>query len=198
MPCKQSLNSVQANTRLLDQIAADIVANNVCPDLAKQATNLVMGDGNPNAAIVIIGEAPGRQEDITGLPFMGASGRVLAELLASINMTRHDVYITNIVKYRPPNNRDPKSSEKQAFLPYLERQIAVIAPQLIVTLGRHSMDALLPGMAIGQVHGTVIMLDGRRYLPVYHPAATMYNRQLRQALFDDFAKIPAIISNETY
>ena len=115
--------------------------------------NLVFGDGNPNADIVFIGEAPGKQEDEQGLPFVGASGKFLSEMLASIHMKREQVYITNIVKYRPPNNRDPLPDEKAAFLPYLERQLAVINPLLVVTLGRHSMNCFLPGLQISQVHG---------------------------------------------
>lgn len=178
---------------LLDQIAAEIVTNNVCPDLAKQAIQLVLGDGNPDADIVFIGEAPGKKEDEQGMPFVGASGKLLNTMLESIGLQRQDVYITNIVKYRPPDNRDPSSQEKAAFLPYLERQLQVIDPKLIVTLGRHSMDVLLPGLIISQVHGIPRKHEGRTYLPLFHPAAAMYNGKLRQTLFDDFARIPEII-----
>src|SRR5690606_38908114 len=121
----------------LEQIAADIVTSNICPDLAKTATQLVFGEGNPDADIVFIGEAPGKKEDETGKPFVGAAGRFLDEMLESIGLSRQDIYITNIVKYRPPGNRDPLPSEKQEFLPYLAEQIKVIEPKLIVTLGRH-------------------------------------------------------------
>ena len=119
---------------LLDQIKADILAQNICPDLAKTATNLVMGDGNVNADIAFIGEAPGKNEDEQGLPFVGAAGKFLNEMLASINLDRQDIYITNIVKYRPPNNRDPLPDEKKAFWPFLVRQLDVIAPKIVVTL----------------------------------------------------------------
>ncbi len=112
----------------LDQIKADILSRNICPDLAKTAKNLVMGDGNADADIVFIGEAPGKNEDEQGLPFVGAAGKFLNEMLASIGLDRSDIYITNIVKYRPPNNRDPLPEEKTAFLPYLTRQIEVIDP----------------------------------------------------------------------
>src|SRR5215213_11514193 len=105
----------QTNQDLLDQIATDIKTTNICPDLAKTAKNLVMGDGNPDADIVFIGEAPGKNEDEQGLPFVGAAGKFLNEMLASVNLERKDVYITNIVKYRPPNNRDPEIDEKKAF-----------------------------------------------------------------------------------
>ena len=125
---------------LLDQIRAEILHKNVCPDLAQTATNLVMGDGNPDADIVFIGEAPGKQEDIQGLPFVGASGKFLNEMLESIGLQRSDIYITNIVKYRPPNNRDPLPEEKKAFWPYLLKQLQIIEPKVVITLGRHSME----------------------------------------------------------
>jgi len=178
---------------LLDQIAADIMKQNICPDLAKQATQLVLGDGNPDADIVFIGEAPGKNEDIQGKPFVGASGKFLSEMLALINLKREDIYITNIVKYRPPNNRDPLPSEKAAFLPFLHAQLEVIKPKLIITLGRHSMDVLFPGLIISQAHGKPIRLKGQVYLPLFHPAAALYNGGLRQTLIDDFAKIPLIL-----
>ena len=114
----------------LDQIAADIQQKNICPDLAKTATQLVMGDGNVDADIVFIGEAPGKNEDEQGLPFVGAAGKFLNEMLAAAQMTRSDVYITNIVKYRPPNNRDPLPEEKAAFWPYLVKQLQIIQIQV--------------------------------------------------------------------
>jgi len=177
----------------LDQIAAEIVNNNVCPDLAKTATQVVFGEGNPDADIVFIGEAPGKNEDIQGRPFVGAAGKFLNEMLATIGMERADIYITNIVKYRPPNNRDPLPSEKAAFLPYLKRQLEVIEPKLVVTLGRHSMDSLLPGLKISQVHGQLKRYGGLVYMPLFHPAAALYNGGLRQTLLDDFAAIPAAL-----
>lgn len=173
---------------------ADIKKNDVCPDLAKTAKNLVFGDGNPNADIVFIGEAPGKQEDEQGLPFVGASGKFLAEMLALINLKREQVYITNIVKYRPPSNRDPLPAEKEAFLPYLERQLDVIQPLLVVTLGRHSMNCFLPSLQISQVHGEPKRKDGKVYLPLFHPAAALYNGGMRQTLIDDFSRIPTILT----
>ncbi len=177
----------------LDQIKADIIKNNVCPDLARTANQLVMDDGNPDAEIIFIGEAPGKKEDEQGIPFVGAAGKFLNEMLASINLSREDIYITNIVKYRPPNNRDPNNDEKTAFLPYLEKQIAVIEPKLIITLGRHSMDAILPGLKISQVHGEPRPYNGVVFIPLYHPAAALYNGALRQTLLTDFARIPDIL-----
>jgi uracil-DNA glycosylase family 4 len=177
----------------LDEIQAKIVADNVCEDLAKQATQLVFGDGNPDADIVMIGEAPGKNEDEQGKPFVGAAGRFLNEMLEMIGLKRADVYITNIVKYRPPNNRDPFPDEKQAFLPYLKQQLEIIKPKLIVLLGRHSMESLLPGLKISQVHGQPKRSQGQVYLPLFHPAAALYNGAMRQTLIDDFAKIPLIL-----
>lgn len=174
----------------LDQIRADILKQDICPDLASAAMNLVFGDGNPDADIVIIGEAPGKREDEQGTPFVGASGKFLAEMLASINMRREQIYITNIVKYRPPNNRDPLPAEKAAFLPFLERQLDVIDPLLVVTLGRHSMNCFLPGLQISEVHGEPKRKGSRVFLPLYHPAAALYNGGLRQTLVEDFQNIP--------
>lgn len=180
--------------RKLDQIAAEIVANNVCPDLAKTAKHLVMGEGNPDADIMFIGEAPGKKEDETGRPFVGAAGRFLNELLASIGLQREDVFITSILKYRPPDNRDPKPSEKDEFWPYLLAQIEVIQPTLIVTLGRHGANCFLPELTIGQDHGQIKEWNGRKLLPLYHPAAALYNGGMRQVLFDDFKVITKFIS----
>ncbi len=177
----------------LDKIRQKILDDNVCPELATGATQLVFGDGSAQAEIVFIGEAPGKNEDLQGKPFVGAAGKFLNEMLAMIEMRREDVYITNIVKYRPLDNRDPFPEEKQAFLPYLLQQLDVIKPKLIVTLGRHSMDVLLPGLKISQVHGQPKRYKGKIYLPLFHPAAALYNGAMRQTLIDDFAKIPAII-----
>ena len=177
----------------LDQIAADIVKNNVCPDLAKTAKHLVPGEGSPDARVMFIGEAPGKNEDLTGRPFVGAAGKFLDELLASVGLKREDVFITSILKYRPPNNRDPKPSEKDAFWPYLLKQIEVIDPVLIVALGRHGANCFLPELKIGQEHGHVKEWNGRKLLPLYHPAAALYNGNMRQILFDDFRAITTLI-----
>jgi DNA polymerase len=178
----------------LDQIAADIVKNNVCPDLAKTAKHLVFGEGSPKAKIIFIGEAPGRSEDETGLPFVGAAGKFLDELLQSIGLARKDVYITSILKYRPPKNRDPRPEEKAEFWPYLQAQLEVIQPQLIVTLGRHSLNCFLPKAVIGAVHGQPQSWENYCLVPLYHPAAVLYNGKMRQTLFDDFAVIKTSLS----
>lgn len=176
----------------LDQIAAEIVKDNVCPDLANTAKHLVFGEGSPDAKIIFIGEAPGKNEDLTGKPFIGAAGKVLDELLQSIGLNREDVYITSILKYRPPNNRDPKPEEKAEFWPYLSAQLEVIAPQLIVTLGRHSTNCFLPDVQISKVHGQPLAWQGYTILPLYHPAAALYNGSMRQILIDDFAAVAAL------
>jgi len=181
--------------KLLEDIKQDIIAQGICPELAKEATQLVFGDGSPDSEIVFIGEAPGKNEDEQGLPFVGAAGKFLNEMLVSIGLKRADVYITNIVKYRPPNNRDPLPNEKEAFLPFLKRQIETIKPKLIVTLGRHSMEVLLPpGLSISACHGQPKRYRGQVYLPLFHPAAALYNGAMRQTLVDDFAKISRVLA----
>lgn len=181
----------------LDHLAREIIEKNICPELKAQATQLVMGDGNANADIVFIGEAPGKNEDIQGKPFVGAAGKFLNEMLAQAGMERGDVYITNIVKYRPPNNRDPLPEEKAAFWPYLLKQLHIIQPKVVITLGRHSMEYFLPGMKIGQVHGEpkrIAFGDHKIVImPLFHPAAALYNGSLRQTLIDDFLKVPEVI-----
>jgi uracil-DNA glycosylase len=192
--------------QLIDQLIADIRVKNITPDLAAQAHNLVMGDGNLDAEIVFIGEAPGKNEDEQGLPFVGAAGKFLDEMLANANLARKDIYITNIVKYRPPNNRDPLPEEKAAFWPYLIKQLQIIQPKIIVTLGRHSMEYFLPGMKISEIHGEPKRVHVRWnneadedsdekviIMPLFHPAAALYNGSLRQTLLDDFAKVPKVI-----
>lgn len=181
----------------IDQIKADILTNNVCPDLASSAIQLVIGDGNLDADIVFIGEAPGKNEDEQGIPFVGAAGKFLNEMLAQAGLVRSDVYITNIVKYRPPNNRDPLPDEKKAFWPYLVRQLDVISPKVIVTLGRHSMEYFLPDAKISQIHGEAkrIAFGDKKLVivPLYHPAAALYNGSMRQTLIDDFLRVPKVI-----
>lgn len=177
----------------MEALASEIISENITPELAAQATQLVMGDGNLDAEIIFIGEAPGKNEDQQGIPFVGAAGKFLNYMLEQADLDRGDVYITNIVKYRPPNNRDPRPDEKAAFLPYLLRQIEIIKPKIIATLGRHSMEYFLPKASIRQVHGKIqnVVIDEKSYViaPLYHPAATLYNGGLRQTLVDDFLQI---------
>jgi DNA polymerase len=192
----------------LDDIKQQMLNNKVTPQLAAQARHIVFGEGNPDAAVMFIGEAPGRFEDEQGKPFVGASGKFLDELLSSIHMKREDVYITSILKYRPPKNRDPSLAEKQESLPYLQAQLEVIRPRIVATLGRHGLNCFLPDLQIGAVHGQPqhYMLKTARagtkdslvlvVLPLFHPAAALYNRSLRQTLFDDFSVIPAVLDQE--
>lgn len=193
---------------LLDQLEQQILADGVTPELAKTATQLVFGTGNPDADIVFVGEAPGKNEDLTGKPFVGAAGKFLDEMLASVNLKRDDIYITNIVKYRPPENRDPLPDEKKEFLPYLQAQLEIIQPKVVVTLGRHSTNCFLPDLQISKVHGEpkrirISMKQGSDdtlelvVLPLYHPAAALYNGSMRQTLLDDFARIPSILTKIT-
>lgn len=190
------LNQMQKKA-LLDQIKADIKAKNICPDLAKEATNLVMGVGNADAEVMFIGEAPGKNEDLQGKPFVGAAGKFLDEMLELAGMKRGDVYISNIVKYRPPNNRDPLPDEKKAFWPFLLREISVIRPKIIATLGRHSMEYFLPDMKISAIHGQpkrIRLGDGKVViLPLFHPAAALYNGSMRETLIEDCRSVPKII-----
>jgi DNA polymerase len=193
----------QSKESRLQDLKEDILKQAICPELAAQATQLVMGDGNPDADIVFIGEAPGKNEDIQGEPFVGAAGKFLNEMLAAAGMDRSDVYITNIVKYRPPNNRDPLPEEKSAFLPYLLRQLEIINPKAVITLGRHSMEYFLPNAKISQIHGhavrkEIVYHDKSKHewliVPLYHPAAALYNGGMRQTLIDDFLKVPKMLN----
>ena len=186
--------------QVLDQIKADILVQNICPDLAKQANQLVFGTGSPDANVVFIGEAPGKNEDLKGEPFVGASGKFLDEMLETVGLNRKNIYITNIVKYRPPKNRDPSREEKEAFIPFLYAQLAAIAPKVVVTLGRHSTNCFLPGLQISAIHGQTqqisVEVESKQYtwtiLPLYHPAAALYNGKLRQTLLTDFKTIKQI------
>lgn len=195
----------KSNQQKLDELKQQIVFDKVCPQLASTATQLVFGDGNDQAEIVFIGEAPGKNEDLSGKPFVGVAGKFLDEMLSLIKLNREDVYITNIVKYRPPNNRDPLPEEKKAFLPYLQAQLEIIKPKLVITLGRHSTNCFLPDLQISKVHGQPkrVKLAYRAksdevltciILPLFHPAAALYNGAMRQTLIDDFSEIPNIIN----
>lgn len=177
----------------LDIIASKILDRSCGLDIAKSCLNPVPGDGDPDAQLLFVGEAPGAQEDKAGVPFVGASGKFLDEMLETIGLRRDDVFVTNIVKFRPPDNRDPSKEEIDVCLPYLLSQIKVIQPSLIIFLGRHSMNVFLPELKISESHGRVYKRSGMVFLPLYHPAAALYNGGMRQTLIDDFAKIPSIL-----
>ncbi len=150
----------------------------------------VPGEGPAEAEILFIGEGPGFHENEQGRPFVGAAGQFLEELLASIHLKREQVFITNVVKCRPPGNRDPQTEELAACSDYLERQILAINPKVIVTLGRYSMARFLPNAKISEIHGQAVRVHGRLIVPMYHPAAALHQPSLRSAVVADFAKLP--------
>jgi len=169
-----------------------------CPlcELARSRTHAVPGEGAPTARVMLIGEGPGWHEDQEGRPFVGNSGKFLTELLAKAGLEREDVFITNVVKCRPPGNRDPLPDEIHACSMYLERQIAAIDPEVIVTLGRFSMAKYFPGERISRIHGQAKKLGKRLVVPMYHPAAALHQASLRGAIEDDFAKLPKLLADQ--
>ena len=184
---------------LLDELNKRMAEQCLC-GLKATAINVVPGDGSADADILFIGEAPGKKEDEQGKPFIGAAGKFLSEMLASIGLKREDIYITNVVKYRPPNNRDPLPEEVAACWPWLEEQIKIINPKLIVPLGRHAMGRFLKDKKISEVHGKVFEVElpnlGKRNLyPLYHPAAALYNGSMRKMLLEDFSHIPKLLKS---
>lgn len=166
--------------------------------LKKTATQPVFGDGNGKAKIIFIGEAPGKEEDLSGKPFMGRAGKFLNEMLGIIKLNRKDVYITNTVKYRPPENRDPKPEEIKECQQWLFDELNFIKPKVIVFLGRHSLNIFFPEEKISEVHGKVLnkkieRLNTEKFLALYHPAAALYNGSMKETLIKDFKKIPKIL-----
>ncbi len=163
-------------------------------DISRARTQAVPGEGPENAEIMFIGEAPGFNEDLQGRPFVGQAGQFLNELLISIGLKREDVYITNIIKTRPPGNRDPLPVEISNCKDWLDRQLAVIHPKVIVTLGRYSMARFFPGKTISQIHGTSVVRDGVIYFAMYHPAAALHQQSLRETIQKDMQKIPPLLA----
>ena len=163
-------------------------------ELAKHRTKAVPGEGSENADIMLIGEAPGWHEDQQGRPFVGPAGQFLDQLLSSVNLQREKVYITNIIKARPPGNRDPLPGEILACRYWLERQIELVRPKMIVTLGRYAMATFFPGKSISKVHGTAQKQDGIIYYAMYHPAAALHQYSLRHTIEDDMLKIPPLVA----
>jgi uracil-DNA glycosylase len=163
-------------------------------DLYKCATRAVPGEGPENAEIMFIGEGPGWNEDQQGRPFVGAAGKFLDQLFALIGMKREQVYIANVVKHRPPNNREPLPSEISACSAWLDLQIDIVRPKVIVTLGRHSMARYFPDKTIGKIHGTSEKRDGVIYFAMYHPAAALHQQSLRYQIEQDILKLPALLS----
>ena len=182
----------------LEAIASEVRACTACR-LHVGRTQAVPGEGHPSTEVMFVGEGPGYNEDRQGRPFVGAAGSFLTELLGSVGWKRDEVFITNVVKCRPPDNRDPEPDEIAACAPFLRRQLEALDPALIVTLGRHSMGRFMPGARIGQVHGTTKPADpetGARQAEVfamYHPAAALHQGSLRQTLLDDMARVPGAL-----
>lgn len=167
-------------------------------ELKKTATQAVPGVGSPDAEIIFIGEAPGKSEDEMGIPFVGAAGKFLDEMLAVISLKREEIYITNIVKYRPPNNRDPEPSEKASCREWLLEELKIISPKLIIFLGRHAMNNFFPDLQISGAHGKLLIkvfknLPTKYFFPLYHPAAALYDGSMREVLIADFRKIPKVL-----
>lgn len=176
----------------LEQIAAEVSACTRCI-LSKSRVKAVPGEGPAHADIMFIGEGPGFHENQQGRPFVGAAGQFLEELLAAIGLKRDQVFICNVVKCRPPGNRDPLPEEIEACKPYLDRQIAAIGPKVIVTLGRFSMARAFPNEKISRIHGQPRKVDGIVYMPMYHPAAALHQPSLRKTVEEDFKKLPALL-----
>lgn len=183
----------------LEKIADNIKRCKKCI-LSEKRKKAVPGEGNPKAEIVFIGEGPGEQEDLQGRPFVGQAGKFLEEMLGMINLRREDVFIGNLVKCRPPDNRDPHPDEMEICIKsYLRDQIKIIQPKMIITLGRHAMEVFIPDKKISQIHGQPKRMINREtgekqvYLPLYHPAAALYHNSLKVTLIKDFKKIPKIL-----
>jgi DNA polymerase len=181
-----------SSEEILREVAAEVSTCSKC-DLCKGRTKAVPGEGNPQAEILFIGEGPGFYEDKQGRPFVGPSGQLLVELLQSINLKREDVFITNVVKCRPPENRDPLPAEIAACNDYLDRQIAALKPLVIVTLGRISMSKFFGSEKISAIHGRPRKKDGYICIPMFHPAAALRTESYKIALREDFKKIPAAL-----
>lgn len=177
----------------LQELAMMISACNLCK-LAETRTHAVPGEGPENAKLMLVGEGPGFNEDQQARPFVGAAGKFLDQLLASVDIKRSDVYITNVVKCRPPENRDPLPNEVQTCCTtYLDKQVELIKPKVIVTLGRYSMGRFLPNVTISSVHGKVFKYKGITIYPLYHPAAALHQGNLRKVIEDDFKRVPELL-----
>jgi uracil-DNA glycosylase family 4 len=177
----------------LTELCQQIALCHKC-DIARLRTKVVPGEGAENAEIMFVGEAPGWHEDQQGRPFVGQAGQYLDQLLASINLKREQVYIANVIKCRPPENRDPLPTEIQNCAGWLESQISIIKPKMIVTLGRYSMAKYFPGKSISKIHGTAVKRDDVIYFAMYHPAAALHQGSLRKDIEADMQKIPKLLA----
>ena len=200
----EKINNYQTKIQQMKFIQDMISSNLKLKKNFLSAENLVFGEGNLDAKIIFIGEAPGKKEDLSGRPFIGTAGRILDQNLSQIGLDRQTTYITNIVKYRPDNNRDPSEAEKNLFLPYLIMQILIINPSVLVTLGRHSLSVFDKSLTINENHGKITTIKFKKInlkfsnysfklLPLYHPAATIYNRALKTVLENDFKNLKSYV-----
>jgi uracil-DNA glycosylase len=164
-------------------------------EICESATNMVPGEGSASADVMLVGEAPGASEDKQGRPFVGRAGKLLDQLLEEAGLLRADVFITNVVKARPPGNRDPKADEVAHHQPWLEQQLALIGPKLVIPLGRHALAHFAPGRKITQVHGTLLVERDRQLVPWLHPAAALRSPELRETLRQDARALPGILSS---
>jgi uracil-DNA glycosylase family 4 len=180
----------------LEQLHEEIRTHRGCGfEICASATNIVPGEGSATADVMLVGEAPGASEDKQGRPFVGRSGKLLDELLAAAGLERSDVFITNVVKARPPGNRDPKADEVAHHLPWLEQQLALIRPTVVIPVGRHALAHFAPGLKITEVHGTLVVERERQLVPWLHPAAALRNRDLRETLLQDARALPGILES---
>jgi uracil-DNA glycosylase len=164
-------------------------------EICENAANIVPGEGSPSADVMLVGEAPGASEDKQGRPFVGRAGKLLDQLLEEAGLLRADVFITNVVKARPPGNRDPKADEVAHHMPWLESQLALIRPTVVIPVGRHALAHFAPGRKITEVHGELIVERERRLVPWLHPAAALRNRDLRETLLQDARALPGILES---
>jgi DNA polymerase len=179
----------------LEALHAEVRAHGGCGfEPCETATNMVPGDGNPDADVMLVGEAPGASEDKQGRPFVGRAGKLLEQLLAEAGLRREDVYITNVVKARPPGNRDPRAGEVAHHMPWLERELELVRPRLVVPLGRHALRHFAPDVKISDVHGRPLRAGDRELFPLYHPAAALRSTALRETLFADARALGAALA----
>jgi uracil-DNA glycosylase family 4 len=180
----------------LDTLAEEIRTHTGCGfEICAAATNIVPGEGSHTADVMLVGEAPGASEDKQGRPFVGRAGKLLDQLLAEAGLVRDDVFITNVVKARPPGNRDPKAGEVAHYLPWLEQQLALIRPSVVIPLGRHALAHFAKGRKITEVHGTLVVAGARQLVPWLHPAAALRNQALRDTLIQDARALPGVLES---
>ena len=181
----------------LEALHAEIRSHGGCGfEICENAANIVPGEGNPDAGVMLVGEAPGASEDQQGRPFVGRAGKLLDQLLEEAGLVREDVFITNVVKARPPGNRDPKADEVAHHMPWLEQQLALIRPNVVIPLGRHALAHFAPGRKITEVHGELLVERERRLVPWLHPAAALRSREMRATLLQDARALGGMLGSD--